>query len=288
MIFGIGTDIVQIERISRSTSATASASSSICCCPRRAQAFREHSRPVRFLAMRFAAKEAIVKAMGTGFAHGMWIRDIGIATNAWGKPGNHLVGARPRDARRTRHRRRPRHADGRSRPGGRAVRSDARIGCRKRIGSGSRSSSISPSCTCPFRLRHRNHSRRRARPPHLRPRRPERQGGRLRDAGQAPRSRRARSFCRTSSIASSRFRWHCVPATLSRSGRWASPTRRKRKSFSASTTASRSTRRIWCRGMAAASICRCCTTAPCGMASQAPRYWEVGRARIRRFAGTTI
>jgi holo-[acyl-carrier protein] synthase len=36
--------------------------------------------------MRFAAKEAIVKAMGTGFAHGVWIRDIGVVQNQWGKP----------------------------------------------------------------------------------------------------------------------------------------------------------------------------------------------------------
>src|SRR5260370_28000331 len=44
------------------------------------------ARPVRFLAMRFAAKEAIVKGMGTGFAHGAWIRDVGIVHNPWGKP----------------------------------------------------------------------------------------------------------------------------------------------------------------------------------------------------------
>jgi holo-[acyl-carrier protein] synthase len=43
-------------------------------------------RRVRFLAMRFAAKEAIVKAMGTGFSHGVWIRDVGVVQNAWGKP----------------------------------------------------------------------------------------------------------------------------------------------------------------------------------------------------------
>jgi holo-[acyl-carrier protein] synthase len=43
-------------------------------------------RPERFIAMRFAAKEAIVKAMGTGFAHGVWIRDVGVVQNAWGKP----------------------------------------------------------------------------------------------------------------------------------------------------------------------------------------------------------
>ena len=43
-------------------------------------------RPARFIAMRFAAKEAIVKAMGTGFAHGVWIRDVGVVQNSWGKP----------------------------------------------------------------------------------------------------------------------------------------------------------------------------------------------------------
>ena len=44
------------------------------------------ARPVRFLAMRFAAKEAIVKGLGTGFAHGVWIRDVGIVQNTWGRP----------------------------------------------------------------------------------------------------------------------------------------------------------------------------------------------------------
>jgi holo-[acyl-carrier protein] synthase len=24
--------------------------------------------------------------MGTGFAHGMWIRDVGVVQNAWGRP----------------------------------------------------------------------------------------------------------------------------------------------------------------------------------------------------------
>jgi len=48
--------------------------------------YRRSKRQVRFLAMRFAAKEAVVKAMGTGFAHGMWIRDCGVVQNPWGKP----------------------------------------------------------------------------------------------------------------------------------------------------------------------------------------------------------
>ena len=36
--------------------------------------------------MRFAGKEATVKAMGTGFAHGVWLRDVGITNNEWGRP----------------------------------------------------------------------------------------------------------------------------------------------------------------------------------------------------------
>ena len=48
--------------------------------------FDQSKWPVRFLAMRFAAKEATVKAMGTGFAHGMWIRDVGVVNNDWGRP----------------------------------------------------------------------------------------------------------------------------------------------------------------------------------------------------------
>jgi holo-[acyl-carrier protein] synthase len=54
--------------------------------PEEEAGFRKYRRPARFLAMRFAAKEAIVKALGTGFAHGIWIRDVGIQPNAWGRP----------------------------------------------------------------------------------------------------------------------------------------------------------------------------------------------------------
>ena len=48
--------------------------------------YEQSKSPVRFLAMRFAGKEATVKAMGTGFRHGVWIRDVGIINNAWGRP----------------------------------------------------------------------------------------------------------------------------------------------------------------------------------------------------------
>ena len=54
--------------------------------PEELEYFAGYKRPERFLAMRFAAKEAIVKAMGTGFAHGMWVRDTGVVHNRFGRP----------------------------------------------------------------------------------------------------------------------------------------------------------------------------------------------------------
>jgi holo-[acyl-carrier protein] synthase len=86
MIFGIGTDVVRLERIQRLYDRYGERFVERLLLPAEAAAFRDQARPVRFLAMRFAAKEAIVKAMGTGFAHGMWIRDTGVVANAWGKP----------------------------------------------------------------------------------------------------------------------------------------------------------------------------------------------------------
>ena len=86
MIFGIGTDVVKLERIEHVYGRFGEKFVERLLLPQEEAAFRSYSRPVRFLAMRFAAKEAIVKAMGTGFAHGMWIRDAGIVSNAWGKP----------------------------------------------------------------------------------------------------------------------------------------------------------------------------------------------------------
>lgn len=86
MIFGIGTDVVQLERVQQVHAKFGERFVERLLLPAELEAFRRYSRPVRFLAMRFAAKEAIVKAMGTGFAHGMWIRDTGVVSNTWGKP----------------------------------------------------------------------------------------------------------------------------------------------------------------------------------------------------------
>lgn len=86
MIFGIGTDILQIQRIERLHEKYGEHFVERLLMPAEVDAFRAQSRPARFLAMRFAAKEAIVKAMGTGFRHGLWIRDVGVAANEFGRP----------------------------------------------------------------------------------------------------------------------------------------------------------------------------------------------------------
>lgn len=86
MIFGIGTDVVRIERIQRLHEKFGERFVERLLMPAEADAYRAQSRHARFLAMRFAAKEAIVKAMGTGFRHGLWIRDVGVAANEVGRP----------------------------------------------------------------------------------------------------------------------------------------------------------------------------------------------------------
>ncbi|HPF26320.1 MAG: holo-ACP synthase [Steroidobacteraceae bacterium] len=86
MIFGIGVDVLEAERIKRVHARFGAHFVARLLMPAEAQQLTLTRRPDRFLAMRFAAKEAIVKAMGTGFAHGVWIRDVGIVQNQWGKP----------------------------------------------------------------------------------------------------------------------------------------------------------------------------------------------------------
>jgi holo-[acyl-carrier protein] synthase len=86
VIYGIGVDVLEAERITRTLERFGARFTEHLLLPAEAQQLTLTQRPARFLAMRFAAKEAIVKAMGTGFAHGMWIRDVGVVQNAWGKP----------------------------------------------------------------------------------------------------------------------------------------------------------------------------------------------------------
>jgi holo-[acyl-carrier protein] synthase len=86
MIFGIGVDVLEMKRIYRTLEKFGTRFTDHLLMPQEREQLTRTRRPERFIAMRFAAKEAIVKAMGTGFAHGVWIRDVGVVQNAWGKP----------------------------------------------------------------------------------------------------------------------------------------------------------------------------------------------------------
>ena len=86
MIYGIGVDVLEAERVRKVHARFGPRFAERLLMPAELAQLGRTKRPDRFLAMRFAAKEAIVKAMGTGFANGVWIRDVGCVQNALGKP----------------------------------------------------------------------------------------------------------------------------------------------------------------------------------------------------------
>lgn len=86
MIFGIGTDVVRLDRVEATLAQFGEHFVRRLLLPEEEAQYRSQRRKARFLAMRFAGKEAVVKAMGTGFRHGMWIRDVGIVADSRGKP----------------------------------------------------------------------------------------------------------------------------------------------------------------------------------------------------------
>ena len=86
MIFGVGTDILEHARVEKTLQRFGDRFVDRLLMDEERALFERSKRPSRFLAMRFAGKEAVVKAMGTGFANGIWIRDVGIVHNERGRP----------------------------------------------------------------------------------------------------------------------------------------------------------------------------------------------------------
>lgn len=86
VIFGIGTDVLQLVRVERAWERFGERFAARLLLDDEHALFRKAKNKVRFLAMRFAAKEAIVKAMGTGFANGVWVRDVGTMPDRLGQP----------------------------------------------------------------------------------------------------------------------------------------------------------------------------------------------------------
>jgi len=85
MIKGIGTDILQIDRIEKSLIRTPKLAQRILT-DRELAEFERSATPARFLAKRFAAKEAVVKALGTGIGNGVGWKHVEISKDDLGKP----------------------------------------------------------------------------------------------------------------------------------------------------------------------------------------------------------
>ena len=85
MIMGVGTDILQIARIEQSLQRTPKLAERILTSDE-LRFFAEDSRPALFLAKRFAAKEAVSKALGTGIGRGVSWHHIQIDKDEYGRP----------------------------------------------------------------------------------------------------------------------------------------------------------------------------------------------------------
>lgn len=86
MIYGIGTDLVMIERIALSLTRYGEQFADRLLAPSEHGDFLASRNPARFLSKCFAAKEALAKAAGTGLRHPVGLRSIAIAHTALGQP----------------------------------------------------------------------------------------------------------------------------------------------------------------------------------------------------------
>ena len=86
MIVGIGTDIARIERFEAGMARHGERFARRLLGAQELARFADHPQPAAFLAKRFAAKEAFVKALGTGLRQGMRFTQIQVVNDALGTP----------------------------------------------------------------------------------------------------------------------------------------------------------------------------------------------------------
>lgn len=93
MIIGLGSDLCNIERIQNSLDRFGERfERRVFTEVERAKANRRPFTKAGTLAKRFAAKEAFAKAIGTGFARGVFMKDIGVVNLGSGAPTLDLAG----------------------------------------------------------------------------------------------------------------------------------------------------------------------------------------------------
>ena len=81
MIYGVGTDVVEIARIENALARFGERFARRILCESEFNRFKSHRLPAAYLAKRFAAKEAFAKALGTGIHapanwQGVWVKSL--------------------------------------------------------------------------------------------------------------------------------------------------------------------------------------------------------------------
>jgi len=86
VIFGIGTDIVRIARMQENLVRFGEKFAERILTENELREYHLNNNKANFLGRRFAAKEAVAKAMGTGLSRGITLHDIEVAHDSQGKP----------------------------------------------------------------------------------------------------------------------------------------------------------------------------------------------------------
>jgi holo-[acyl-carrier protein] synthase len=92
VIIGLGLDIAEIDRIQAAIARHGEPILERLYTPREVAYCERHKNKFERYAARFAAKEAAMKALGTGWRHGVRWRDIEVANAPGGKPALVLAG----------------------------------------------------------------------------------------------------------------------------------------------------------------------------------------------------
>jgi len=85
-ILGLGTDIVEIERIAAIIERSGDRLAKRVLSEQEWLRYQAHNQPILFLAKRFAVKEAVAKAFGTGIRNGLAFNQFEVLNDALGKP----------------------------------------------------------------------------------------------------------------------------------------------------------------------------------------------------------
>lgn len=92
MIIGIGTDIAQVARFDSAVVRHGDRFAERLLGEMERERLADHTQPGAYLAKRFAAKEAFVKALGVGLRRGMRWTEIQVVNDALGRPSLVLSG----------------------------------------------------------------------------------------------------------------------------------------------------------------------------------------------------